>query len=513
MGTRLAAILVLAALAAAGCSNNVEAPSGVAPLPTRPEVPLGLTAAIGDGLVRLSWAVNDPGAVARYKLYYADTSAVDKLQLLDSTTHSQDTVYNLINGRRYYFRVAVVSTAGFEGEMSQVLIAIPGIFSIAVNGGAKYTNSRAVSVDLTAPSGTTLVQLAEDPLFANAFWQNFGSARDFELSDGDGPKTVYARFQLNAGGTSAASVYDSITLDRVATIRSVTENSGGQVLHAGDSVRFTLDAGETGGEASVNIPGLGTIDLNDDHRSGDRTAQDGIYESWHTIPIGTELTDAEITGQFTDAAGNRASAVKAASRLNATFPPDAVTLSGYTFSSREIQLEWTRATLSDFASYRLYRSETPVLNPLAFPVATITSVSTQSYRDTGLVDTTAYYYWLSVFDTRGNGARSDSIKVFTAANLPPDSTVLAANYAGDSLKVELTWLESRDADFASYQVLRDDGVVSGIYNPALVIKIINTRSVTSFTDTVPAAGRYYYRVFVFDIQGRCTGSDMVSITL
>ncbi len=328
-------------------------------------------------------------------------------------------------------------------------------------------------------------------------------------------KTVFARFQMDAGGSSAGCAADSIILDQSAIIDSVTENSGGRVLAPDSAVLFSVYTHEIGGEASVDVVGLGTIALYDDGCCGDRTAGDGVYEFLYHIPVNTELNKAEVTGRFTDAAGNQAAAVKAATRLSATYAPDPVTLSGYAVSSREISLDWTKSGISDFAAYRLFRSDTPVGDTALFPtltlVTTMTSVGTTSYRDTGLVDMTTYYYRLYVYDTRGNFAGSNVEALPTPVNEPPDPTVLAANHGIDS-SIVLTWLESNASDFASYRVLRSTSNITA-YDSTLVITIANNRTETSHTDKVSPPVTYHYRIYTFDIQGKSAASNAVTITV
>jgi hypothetical protein len=517
MGKRFPVLVLLAVLMMAGCSNEIDPPGPAAPLPPPPEIPMGLKAAVGDGLIELSWGVNNPAAVSRYKVYYADTASVDKMRILDSTTQTGYTVRNLANGRRYYFQVSAVATTGLEGEPSPMLAAAPGLFSISIAGGHRYTNVRTVAVGITAPSGTTLVQLAEDSSFASGQWENFALTKTFELSDGDGTKIVYARFQMDAGGSSAGHAADSIMLDRTAIIDSVTENSGGRVLGPDSTVLFSVYAREAGGEASVDIVGLGTIALYDDGCCGDRTAGNGVYEFLYRIPVNTELNGAEITGRFTDAAGNEAAAVKAATRMTVTYPPDPVALTGYAVSSREISLDWTRSTISDFSAYRLFRSDTPVADTALFPtltlVTSLTGIGTTSYRDTGLAEATTYYYRLYVYDTHGNFAGSNVASLETPVNEAPDPTVLAANHGVDT-SVVLTWLECNASDFASYRLLRSTSAIDS-YDSTKVITIVNNRATTSYTDQVTATlpVTYLYRLFTFDIQGKWSASNPVTITV
>lgn len=507
-------LVLLAVLMAAGCSNEVDAPGPVASLPPQPETPLGLKAAVGDGLIVLSWTVNNPAAVARYRLYFSDTASVERMRLLDSTTLTQYTVRNLANGRKYYFQIAAVATSGLEGEPCQMVGIAPGLFSINIASGRAYTNTRSVSVGLTAPSGASLVQLSEDSAFAGASWESYAANKSFELSDGDRTKTVYARFQMDNGGSSSGFVADSIILDRVALIDSVTENSDGDMLYSGDAVRFSVYTRETGGEASVEITGLGTIPLYDDGCCGDRVAGNGVYEFLYHVPVNTELTDAVVTGHFTDAAGNDAAAVKAATRLNATFPPEPVVLTGHAASSREIVLDWTKTGISDFGSYRIYRGTASGVDSASSSVATLASAGIVTYSDTGLADTTGYYYRLYVFDTRGNATGSNEVHLTTLANQPPEASVLAANLSGDSANVILTWLACAADDFESYRLLRSTTAIDegDEYDESLVVTILNNAGTTTYTDR-PAAGRYYYRLFIFDVQRASSKSHVVSIVV
>lgn len=508
--------LILLAVGLSGCNDSVEPPSAIISPADQPETPRGLTASIGDGQVDLAWTVNTPTEVSQYKIYFSDSAqAAENMSFLDSTENTTYRVDGLVNGRIYYFRVSAVDNSGLEGEMSRSAVSQPGVFSINLETGRLYHNERLTTVNLTVPESTDLMQLAEDSFFVGAHWENFTPITSFEVSDGDGTKHVYARFQTNAGGMSIGHVSDSIILDRIAIIDSVTENSGGSVLSAGDTVHFSIYTAEAGGTAAVSIQGLLTIELNDFGSAGDMVAFDGIYGIDYIIPIGTELVDAEVLGSFTDPARNQAPQIKAETRLNAAFPPDPVQLTGYGLSSSEILLEWTRSEIDDFASYRLFRDDNASVDQNSLLITTISSQSTLTYNDTDLDDETDYFYRLYVFDANGQSASSDSIQMQTLFNDPPDPIIIAGNLTGDTLTVEISWLEASDDDFKAYHIMRDivEPTFPVTYDSDLVLKIINGRVTTSFIDKVPAADIYYYTVFVFDEQGKSTGSNFVAIAV
>lgn len=607
-------MIALFAVLALGCSNEIESPNGISSLPDQPPTPNGLTAMIGDGQIQLSWSVNDSSTVDYYKIYFSDSSS-NVVDFLDTSYTSTYTAAGMINGRNYYFRVSVVNLSDLEGEKSRAVLATPGLFSLAIASGAEFVNSRNTSIQLTAPTGTELVQLSEDSLFGDAFWESYSASKNFNLSDVDGMKYVYARFQLSSGGESIGYITDSVMLDRRAVIDSVVfAPASDTVFVPGDVIHFAIYTSETGGTASIDIGNLNQIDLNDLGFDGDLVSGDAIYEADYTIQVGTELTNAEVIGHFIDAAQNSASTIKAANLLNVNTPLTAVTLSGYSISPSELLLEWTLADLSDFFSYRLFRSESDTIadtvNLNSFLVTTLTNQSSLTYNDTELTDSQTYYYRLYVFDDRGNSIGSNSLVLTTKAkepleavvlsgypissrelllewthadipdfssyrlfrsetdtiadtvnlssflvttvasqgslnysdtglsdsqvyyyrlylfddngssvgsniltlatevNDPPAGVTLAASLSGESLSVKLSWTRSDDADFKAYNVLRD--TLSDL-STRQVIEIINNRATTSFTDKVPLAGTYYYKLGVIDIQGKTTESNTVAV--
>jgi len=502
---------VFAVLILGGCSDEIDPPDGLSSLPPQPETPRGLTASIGDGSVTLTWTVNRPAEISRYMVYYSDLSDSDVV-VLDSSQTALYYADGLANGRLYYFRVSAVTTDGLEGEPSSAVTARPGIFSILIENGAIYASRRDIRIGITAPRETELVQLSENEQFTGAHWVSSGPVVDFLLSDGDGAKRVYARFQLSEGGSSIGQISDSIILDRYALIDSVTENSGGAELQAGDTLRFSAYTSESGGEGEVTVVGLATISLNDRGWNGDRVAGDGVYELLYTIPIGVDISEAEVTGRFIDGAGNRAADVVARTRININNPPGPVYLTGYPNSSFEVDLSWTTAADDDFAYYRIFRNTQGGVDTGDYLVATISNPTTAGYRDTTLDESTAYYYRLFVYDARGGTTGSNEISAVTPANQPPASITIAVSLTGDPLSTQVSWQESPDADFRGYYVLRDYSPPT-VYNSSLTVHIISDRATTAVTDFVPMTGIYYYRIFVLDRQGAMTGSNTVSVAV
>jgi hypothetical protein len=509
----------------AGCSEEIETPSGVSTLPPKPETPRGLTASIGAGEVGLTWTVSDEVAADRFVIYYSDSAATDML-VFDTTVNMGDTITGLTNGRTYYFRVATIDTSGIQGDQSTPVSATPGIFAIVIENGNDYTRNRSVTITLTAPGGVNLVQLSEDAAFVDAFWQSYSSSKNFELSNGDGQKTVYARFETDNGGITVGTVSDDIMLDRVAHIDALaitvsgTPLSGTTVYGPGEIMHFAVTTNEEGSEASVEIEGLTTVALNDHGSAGDVLPGDGIYEVDYVIPDETELTDAKLIAKFTDVAGNSAPELVSDDRLHVTSPPPAVDVWGYAASSYEAQIQWTSASISDFSAYRVFRS--PALSPTdSLMLKRIQSQSETAYLDSDLLATTTYRYWVIVDDAHGNSTSSDVLSITTQANTAPDTLSIWGNFTGDSLTAKINWSQAAQAgDFEAYYIVRDISPLSDYSGSGQfpdsdkVIDIITSKATTSFTDkSIITADTYYYRVYVFDKQGQRTASNQATVAV
>ena len=88
-------------------------------------------------------------------------------------------------------------------------------FSASINAGALFTKSPDVTLTLSAPAGTTQMQISNDGGFAGAVWEPFTTQKAWTISNvGETPmpRTVYVRFRTN--GQISGLYLDDIVLDR-----------------------------------------------------------------------------------------------------------------------------------------------------------------------------------------------------------------------------------------------------------------------------------------------------------
>jgi hypothetical protein len=90
---------------------------------------------------------------------------------------------------------------------------------VVINGGATVTNNAAVNLTLNAtdpsPGAVDKMRLSNDgETWSN--WEDYATSKSWNLSGGDGMKTVFVEFQDGAGNTSTPPATDSIKLDTSA---------------------------------------------------------------------------------------------------------------------------------------------------------------------------------------------------------------------------------------------------------------------------------------------------------
>ncbi len=528
MKTRITLLTALVALAAAflfGCLGDITEPTPWNPAdPENPDTdsvepprPSGLTAVVSDRLVSLSWDMSDTTGVDEYIVYRWEVQGEE--EEYEEVATSTEMAYEdaqVRNGVEYSYKVSAVNRHGLEGAMSYPMSATPRIFSIAINGGEAKTASRNAVLTMSASGVTELMMLSNTPDMAGSQWQPYVTAVEWELTAGDGTKSVYARFRDNEDNESLV-VSDDIELDQTAVITAVTEDTGGAVMFVGDTIHFTLDAGETGGDATVDIGSIAVgIVLKDDGSFGDDTAGDGLYERDFVVEAGSEIIGATVIGRFSDELGNSAEPLQAVGTVTIQEPPTAVVMDDpVALTERAIALSWSRCSDYDFDRYRLFRSETPGVPsaPDRELVAEITNQGETTYGDYGLEPETTYYYMIDVVDEIGLTASSNEVSAATLANEVPEPVVLYEPWAPDTTSVMLSWTQSDAEDFAAYELFVWEEIPPDppATDEKRLIARLNTIGETFYTHESLLQGVvYWYEVAVVDSLGARALSNTVT---
>jgi len=487
-----------------------------------PPIPDDLHAQVGDRTVALTWEVSDTVDISWYRIARKD-SLNGEFAVIDSVIRRSFRDTGLKNGRLYRYRICAVNKTGYVGTYSHEISALPSGFTLTINGGDRYTNSTAVDLSLSAPGGAGYILLASDSLFSGASWEPFVLQKPWTLTEGDGTKEVFLKVRDLDDNESFQHYRDDIILDTRASIASLTFWPVDSLLCPGELIHFTLETGESEGQASLDI---GTVALNkklyDDGTHGDETADDGFYQLDYTVPSGIDVIDAVVSGRFTDRAGNHAEEYASISTLTIQQPPHAVQLFAPGLlpdQTTTLHLTWTRNQDGDFAAYRLYRALEPGVER-AEERHLVTDISTQTttwYDDTDLEENTVYYYQMAVYDQYGLTTFSNEVSASTGQNEPPQPVILLITSVeltpqdSTTATIELKWTRSQETDFSHYLVYRDEQ--SPVSDSSTPVELINDPQTTVFTDTqLPLTTHYYYRVSVCDEGALCAYSNEVDAT-
>lgn len=503
----LAIIIILAVSLWIGCTHDIPSSFSIDDLPAPPKAPTDLRIAVGDNTLGLTWTMASTSGITKYFIYRSLTDP-DSVELYDSATVLNFTDEGVQNGLRYYYKISALSSDDIEGYPSAFASAVPGIFSINIDNDAEYTRARMIDVYAISPEATSHIMLSNSEDFSSSKWLTLTTPVSWELTEGDGVKTVYAKFKDAQGNETSETYSDNITLDTRAQIDTLYIVGGGSTFSAGDAIRFVLNSGETSGTATVEIQNIGSLTLYDNGSNGDAVANNGIYEFAYVVPPNTEVIDAAVMGNFTDRAGNQAPVFNLSYLVTISNPPIAPELWAAGAKEDQIDLAWVSPTIPDFNQYRLYRANNSGVSENSELITTISSQGTVAYTDQDLEPSTTYYYRLYVYDNSGLSAGSNVVNKATTANVLPKPVSIAIAVQ-DSTTFRLTWTRNSDTDFESYRIYRSTS--SGVDNSADNLLVIeNTQSTTSFTDTSVESGQtYYYKVFVYDRFGGSAGSNEV----
>ncbi|MBD3169487.1 MAG: hypothetical protein GF307_08390 [candidate division Zixibacteria bacterium] len=499
----------------AGCGRELSDRNAPTEVGTAPPTPDNLDISVDDQGLTLTWTISDSTNIARYRIYRSDSTDSD-FEVADSTNTRTYTDTGLANGITYFYQISSVDSSGFEGYLSETVSAMPEIYAIIINDNLNTTSQLDVELTLIAPEGTRYMRIANDSSFTNAVWEDFAPEKSWRLNPPDGEKMVYVGYRDANDNPLSRFKYDSIVLDRFAGIDSVLENTSGQTMTAGDVIRFTIYTtdSETNGEAFVQMESLQrNIYLYDEGTGADATANDGIYTADFTIPPGVEVTNASITGHFTDEAGNAAEPREATSTVDIQNPPEAVRLLPPLASPENptsIDLNWSPTEESDFAFYRIFRKTTPGVDTSSTLVTTVSTPSQTSYTDEDLAENTVYYYRVYIYDQSNLFAGSNEDSALAGVDEPPDTVTLFQPYnvAEDSLS--LSWTQTSSNDFSAYYVFRAE---SADFSDSLIVTTISSVAGTNYNDgSLSQNTTYYYKIGVLDRGGNSSVSNMVNAT-
>ncbi|MHB8446873.1 MAG: NHL domain-containing protein [Rudaea sp.] len=164
-------------------------------------------------------------------------------------------------------------------------------------------------------------------------------------------------------------------------------------------------------------------------------------------------------------------------------------------TSTTLTVSWTPSSTGDVATYFELQRGTSTSGPWTSINANIPATTT-TYSDT-VPGNGTYYYGVAACDALGCSAYTvSSGVVVTLPPAPNPPTVVTVPASSTSATIPVSWTPSSSGSAATYYELQRGNSASGPWTP--VNADITT---TSYTDTAPAAGTYYYEVAACNAQG------------
>ncbi|MBI3008434.1 MAG: fibronectin type III domain-containing protein, partial [Candidatus Omnitrophica bacterium] len=160
----------------------------------------------------------------------------------------------------------------------------------------------------------------------------------------------------------------------------------------------------------------------------------------------------------------------------------------------QIDLSWTDNS-SNETGFRIERKTgaSGTYSEIATPTA-----NTTTYNDTGLSESTTYYYRVRAYNASGNSSYSNEANALTLAAAPSGLSGTAASAS----QIDLTWVDNSSGE-TGFRIERKAGA-GGTYSEIAIL----TSDTTTYSDTgLSESTTYYYRVRAYNASGNSSYSD------
>ncbi|HPM82286.1 MAG TPA: fibronectin type III domain-containing protein [Candidatus Anammoximicrobium sp.] len=471
-------------------SSTVSTTTLAAPIPAAPGDPAA--AAISADQIGITW--NDVLGEASYRIERSlnDTSGWASVGTVGADTW-QFTDTGLAAAARHYYRVFAINSTG-TSPASSVVSAITWMTAPALTAAS----SREIQLSWSDVAGETGYGI-ERAWAETGPWTQVGLVEAGTLAYSDtglAPQTTYyyRLFAVTAAGNSPAS----------AAVSATTPQTPAAVPAAPDAPLLAVIS-----DSHIRISWNGVAEAAS-YRIERSLTGAGDWTPAGPVPAGTlALDDTGLAAQTTyyyrvfalnELGSSAASAVVSATTpLPAPLAPAGLAVSVVT--SHELRVTW-----NDVANEAAYRVERSLTGTGGWTAVGTVPADTLALNDTGLQQSTKYYYRVFAVNATGESPASAVVSATTpatptaipAAPSSPKATVISSS------QINISWRNVSNE--SSYRIERSP-TGSGDWTPAGTVPA----DIVLYADTgLAPSTKYYYRVFAVNELGSSAASAVVS---
>jgi Fibronectin type III domain len=389
-----------------------------------PDKPNNVTAIGGDAQVTISWTA--VGNATSYNIYWSTTAlvaATSATKIAGATSPYVQT--GLTAGTRYYYIVTAVNSAG-EGaasdEASATTTSAPAptpTVPAAPTGVLAAGGTKQVTISWPALSGATSYNLywSTTAGVTKTTGTKIAGATSPTVQNGltDSTTYYYVVTAVNSAGESDPSVQVAAATLAPTTSPTVPSAPTGATATGGAN-QVTVSWSAVSGATSYNLYWLTTSGVT----TSTGTKITGTTSPYvHTgLPAGTAYyyIVTAVNGIGESLASTQATATTNAPAPSAPAAPTGVSATG---GAKQVSVSWS--TVSGATSYNLYWATT---SGVTTATGTKIAGATSPYVQTGLADSTAYFYIVTSQNGAGEGAASAQATAATNAAPPPPPPAL-----------------------------------------------------------------------------------------
>ncbi|MFH1642525.1 MAG: Ig-like domain-containing protein, partial [Nanoarchaeota archaeon] len=391
----------------------------------------------------------------------------------------------------YTIAAKAIDTNGNE-ETAYITVTLDQsapILSIMINNGEGYTSSEDVTLTLTATDATSGL---DECRFSNddETWSEYGDfspTKSWDLSEGDGKKTVYYECDDIAGNTGTAQ--DTITLDTTEPTIDGLSPMSGSTINTG-SFNLIVDTSE---EANCRYSQFGVTDF-DDMEGRTAKLQDNIE---HKAGInGLDNGDYTFTIVCVDLAGLSSDVSTLVISVDKQAPTviDSTPENGFYNEGPEITVTTDEDAICRWGINDASMDNMPEANEF----------ETQADIPEDLIGTTlkegVNAFYIRCKDSINNEMDNSALIIFTYDTEKPQSSVAVLQEYGQSTEITLTWSGSDSSGISSYNLQES---TDGEEWDSIGTFDANTLSTT----ITRGEGTYYYLTIAIDNAGNEESKD------